>query len=102
MLVSTPGSLFVSLPPSADSLFSMRRTNLIWALYTSTGAFTPGRQGSHLPSYIEELPELQNKGVHKVAIIAFNDSWVIAAWGKANGGKGDHMVCSIVLGNIRA
>lgn len=28
-----------------------------------------------------------------MATIAFNDAWVMSAWGKANGIKGDDIVC---------
>lgn len=56
------------------------------------GAFTPGCSVKHLPGYIENLPELKKKGVDVVAVIAFNDAWVMSAWGKANGIKGDDIV----------
>ena len=53
----------------------------------SPGAFTPGCSARHLPPYIEKLPLLKAKGVDIVACIAFNDAWVMSAWGKANGVK---------------
>jgi peroxiredoxin len=28
-----------------------------------------------------------------VAVLAFNDAWVMSAWGKANGIKDDSIVC---------
>lgn len=49
------------------------------------GAFTPGCQAYHLPPYISQLDKLQSKGVDMVAVIASNDPWVMAAWGKVNG-----------------
>ncbi|GAB7360073.1 hypothetical protein MBLNU230_g7593t1 [Neophaeotheca triangularis] len=51
------------------------------------GAFTPGCQAYHLPPYIAQLDKLQSKGVDLVAVIASNDAWVMAAWGKVNGVK---------------
>lgn len=61
-------------------------------LVSVPGAFTPGCQGSHIPPYIEKFSELKSKGVDKVAIIAFNDAFVMSAWGKVNNVKGDDIV----------
>ncbi|PSN63551.1 AhpC/TSA family protein-like protein [Corynespora cassiicola Philippines] len=58
-------------------------------LFSVPGAFTPGCQARHLPPYIEKLSEFKTKGVDVVAVIASNDSWVMNAWGKVNGVKGD-------------
>jgi hypothetical protein len=40
------------------------------------------------------LKEFKAKGVDVVAVVAFNDPYVMSAWGKANGVKGDDIVCS--------
>ncbi|KAF9737939.1 hypothetical protein PMIN06_008866 [Paraphaeosphaeria minitans] len=61
-------------------------------LFSVPGAFTPGCQARHLPPYIEKLSEFKNKGVDVVATIASNDSWVMNAWGKVNGVKGDDIL----------
>lgn len=60
--------------------------------YVHTGAFTPSCSVKHLPAYIENLPQLKAKGVDVVAVVAFNDAWVMSAWGKANGITGDDIV----------
>lgn len=60
----------------------------------ATGAFTPGCQARHLPPYIEKVSEFKNKGVDVIAVIASNDSFVMHAWGKVNGVKGDDIVCA--------
>jgi alkyl hydroperoxide reductase 1 len=62
-------------------------------LFSVPGAFTPGCSAKHLPGYIGNLSKLKEKGVDVIAVIAFNDSWVMSAWGKANGIKGDDIVC---------
>src|SRR6187402_1977204 len=49
----------------------------------------------HLPGYISNLPKLKEKGVDIIACIAFNDAWVMSAWGKANGIK-DEIVNSFI------
>ncbi|KAH6661959.1 peroxisomal matrix protein [Halenospora varia] len=61
-------------------------------LFSVPGAFTPGCSARHLPGYIQNLPALKSKGVDIVAVIAFNDAWVMSAWGKANGIKGDDIL----------
>ncbi|KAI4277560.1 MAG: hypothetical protein LQ337_001682 [Flavoplaca oasis] len=53
-------------------------------LFAVPGAFTPGCSVRHLPGYIENLSEIKSKGVDVVAVIAFNDAWVMSAWAKAN------------------
>jgi alkyl hydroperoxide reductase 1 len=56
------------------------------------GAFTPTCQASHLPSYINNKEKLKAQGVDQVVVIAFNDAWVMSAWGKANGISDDFFV----------
>ena len=56
------------------------------------GAFTPGCSARHLPGFIDNLSNLRAKGVDVVAVIAFNDPFVMSAWGKANNIKGDDIV----------
>lgn len=48
------------------------------------GAFTPTCSVNHVPGYIKNLPQLREKGVDIVAVVAFNDPYVMSAWGKAN------------------
>jgi alkyl hydroperoxide reductase 1 len=61
-------------------------------LFAVPGAFTPGCSARHLPPYIEKLQEIKGKGVDVVAVLAFNDAWVMSAWGKANGVKEDEIL----------
>ncbi|RYP71602.1 hypothetical protein DL771_004728 [Monosporascus sp. 5C6A] len=56
------------------------------------GAFTPTCQNEHVTGYIRLLPELKKKGVDQVVVVAYNDAFVMAAWGKANGVKGDDII----------
>jgi alkyl hydroperoxide reductase 1 len=56
-------------------------------LFAVPGAFTPGCSVRHLPGYIENLEKLRGKKVDIVAVLAFNDAWVMDAWSKANGIK---------------
>ncbi|KAG9236095.1 putative peroxiredoxin pmp20 [Amylocarpus encephaloides] len=61
-------------------------------LFSVPGAFTPGCSVKHLPGYIENLSKLKGKGVDVVAVIAYNDCFVMSAWGKANNIKGDDIL----------
>lgn len=66
---------------------------------SSKGAFTPGCSERHLPSYIRNLSALKEKGVDVIAVIAYNDAHVMAAWGKANNIKGDDILFLSDYGN---
>ncbi|KAJ5677712.1 hypothetical protein N7523_004271 [Penicillium sp. IBT 18751x] len=54
-------------------------------LFSVPGAFTPTCSVNHVPGYIQNLPKLKEKGVDIVAVLAFNDPFVMSAWGKVNG-----------------
>ena len=59
------------------------------------GAFTPGCSARHLPGFIENLNKIKGKGVDTVAVIAFNDAFVMNAWAKAFKVKNDDIVSSV-------
>ncbi|KAL2007544.1 hypothetical protein VTN00DRAFT_8982 [Thermoascus crustaceus] len=61
-------------------------------LFALPGAFTPVCSARHVPGYIEKLPELRAKGVDVVAVLAYNDAYVMSAWGKANKVTGDDIL----------
>ncbi|KAJ5595523.1 Peroxiredoxin Pen c 3 [Penicillium hispanicum] len=61
-------------------------------LFALPGAFTPVCSANHVPEYIQKLPELRAKGVDVVAVLAYNDAYVMSAWGKANGVTGDDIL----------
>jgi alkyl hydroperoxide reductase 1 len=63
------------------------------------GAFTPTCSVNHIPPYLEKLSEIKSKGVDVIAVIAFNDAWVMSAWGKANGIKDDSIVSVAISGS---
>lgn len=56
------------------------------------GAFTPTCSAAHLPSYINNKEKLQAAGVDQVVFIAYNDAFVMSAWGKANNIKDDFII----------
>jgi hypothetical protein len=110
---SFPPSISPSSPPSVHSTLSrshitplllsaLTRTKLTqgtieWAnkkvvLFSVPGAFTPGCSVKHLPGYIQNLSAIKAKGVDIVAVIAYNDAFVMSAWSKANGIKNDDIV----------
>ncbi|KAJ9298911.1 hypothetical protein DTO271G3_3153 [Paecilomyces variotii] len=61
-------------------------------LFALPGAFTPVCSARHVPGYIEALPKLREKGVDVVAVLAYNDAYVMSAWGKANKVTGDDIL----------
>ncbi|KAK5064742.1 hypothetical protein LTR84_000576 [Exophiala bonariae] len=61
-------------------------------LFAVPGAFTPGCSVRHLPGYIEKLDEIKGKKVDLVAVLAYNDAFVMSAWSKANGIKNDDIL----------
>lgn len=86
VLVSVPGMWPLRVYPYSSSNPSYSQP-VILADATDSGAFTPGCQAFHVPPYIQKLDELKAKGVDAVAIIAFNDAFVMNAWGKVNKAK---------------
>ncbi|RMZ91969.1 hypothetical protein DV736_g802, partial [Chaetothyriales sp. CBS 134916] len=69
----------------------------LWAdkkvvLFAVPGAFTPTCSARHLPAYIENLEKFKSNGVDIVAVVAFNDAFVMSAWAKANGVKNDDIL----------
>ncbi|KAJ5581335.1 hypothetical protein N7450_007636 [Penicillium hetheringtonii] len=73
-------------------LFSVPAEDIL--LYGTTSPLTrhgtklrrlhPHLSVNHVPGYIQNLPKLREKGVDIVAVVAFNDPFVMSAWGKAN------------------
>ncbi|RVX66207.1 putative peroxiredoxin pmp20 [Exophiala mesophila] len=61
-------------------------------LFAVPGAFTPGCSVRHLPGYIENLEKIKGKKVDIVAVLAYNDAFVMSAWSKANGIKNDDIL----------
>lgn len=97
--IANDGFRYVPYSPEKDSLTACGRPISLdvskeWAdkrvvLFSVPGAFTPTCSEQHLPGYIRKMPELKQKGVDVVAVLAFNDAWVMNAWAKANGVKND-------------
>jgi peroxiredoxin len=54
-------------------------------LFAVPGAFTPTCSDEHLPGFVTRLDELRGHGADRVACIAVNDAYVMAAWAKARG-----------------
>jgi peroxiredoxin len=46
------------------------------------GAYTPTCSAKHVPGYVEALPALKGKKVDEVWCVAWNDGFVMAAWGR--------------------
>ncbi len=64
-----------------EALFANKKV----VLFALPGAFTPTCSAKHLPGFVEKAAELRAKGVDLVACTSVNDSFVMNAWGKAQG-----------------
>ena len=71
-------------PVSTSDYFKGRKV----VLFAIPGAFTPTCQARHIPSYLENLDRLKEKGVDAVACTAVNDVFVMDAQAAAAGAKG--------------
>ena len=80
--------------PGQSAIRIWKRYPLL-TVFMVLGAFTPGCSARHLPPYIENLSKIKSKGVDLVIVIAYNDAWVMSAWGKANNVRGDDIVSCI-------
>lgn len=63
-------------------------------LFAVPGAFTPTCHLKHLPGFVDNVDAFKNKGVHTVACVAVNDPFVLDAWSKAAGGRGEVLFLS--------
>lgn len=61
-------------------------------LVSVPGAFTPTCQNQHITGFIGKIEDLKKAGVDQVVVIAYNDAFVMSAWGKANSVKDDFIV----------
>jgi len=84
------GVVACGLPIKYDASKEFKNKKVI--LTAAPGAFTPTCQEKHLVSYLEDWPKLKAKGVDNVIFISANDQWVMSAWGKANGVKGNDSI----------
>jgi peroxiredoxin len=94
-----PTDLFSSLPVALEITcgwcvadFKDKKVVLV----AVPGAFTPTCQAAHVTGYIEHLKELKEKGADRIIFIAYNDPFVMSAWGKANDITDDSIVSSLL------
>lgn len=88
--ITDPDITACGLPEEYDASKEFKGKKVV--IVSVPGAFTPGCQARHIPPYLENINKIAEKGVDLVVVIASNDSWVMAAWGKANGVTGDSKV----------
>ncbi|KAI1300417.1 putative peroxiredoxin-5 [Xylaria venustula] len=86
----TSDVLACGIPTKFDASAEFKNKKAV--LISVPGAFTPTCQVTHVTGYINKLSELKAKGVDTIVVIAFNDPFVQAAWGKANGIKDESII----------
>ncbi|KAI3321527.1 Redoxin [Xylariaceae sp. AK1471] len=86
----TSDVLACGIPTKFDASAEFKDKKVV--LVSVPGAFTPTCQVTHITGYLSKLGDLKAKGVDLVVCIAFNDPFVMAAWGKANGIKDDSLL----------
>jgi peroxiredoxin len=52
------------------------------------GAYTPTCSAKHVPGFLDHLDELRRHGVDEIWCVSINDGYVMAQWGKDQGGIG--------------
>ncbi|KAL6866446.1 peroxiredoxin type-2 [Amphichorda felina] len=70
------------IPQKFDASEEFKKKKVV--LVSVPGAFTPTCSAAHVPSYINNADKLKAQGVDQVVVIAYNDAFVMSAWGKAN------------------
>ncbi|KAK3901191.1 Redoxin [Staphylotrichum tortipilum] len=91
--IAPTGSLDLTscgLPTKYDASKEFQSKKVV--LVAVPGAFTPTCQEQHITSYLARLADLKAKGVDQVIFIAYNDAFVMSAWGKANGINDDSIL----------
>jgi peroxiredoxin len=66
-------------PLTTSDLFGGKKV----VLFSVPGAFTPTCSVKHLPSFVDHVDEILDKGVDTIACMAVNDVFVMSAWGKS-------------------
>lgn len=79
----------------ADMIMNVEFAGKKVVLFAVPGAFTGTCSQSHLPGYIQNLAKFKELGVDSIVCIAYNDAYVMSAWGKANRVKGNDIVSLI-------
>lgn len=68
---------------STDSLFKGKKV----VMFSLPGAYTPTCSAKHLPGFVAEAAAFSAKG-YDIICLAWNDPFVMKAWGKENGADG--------------
>ena len=66
-------------PLTTSELFGGKKV----VLFSVPGAFTPTCSVKHLPSFVDHVDEMLEKGVDTIACMAVNDVFVMNAWGNS-------------------
>lgn len=66
-------------PLSTGEIFAGQRV----VLFAVPAAFSPACSDVHLPGYLALADDLRDAGADRIACVAVNDAWTMAAWAKS-------------------
>jgi peroxiredoxin len=75
------------LPPKPLSAAAAAKGKRV-VVFGLPGAYTPTCSAKHVPGYLANLDALKGHGVDEIWCVSVNDGYVMAAWGKEQGGIG--------------
>ena len=75
------------LPPKPISVAASAKGKRL-VVFGLPGAYTPTCSAKHVPGYLSHLDRFKALGVDEIWCVSVNDGYVMAAWGKEQGGIG--------------
>ncbi len=69
---------------TTDDVFGGKKV----ALFAVPGAYTPTCHKQHMPGFVANAPEFQDKGIDMIACTSVNDIFVLTQWAKDTGAEG--------------
>jgi peroxiredoxin len=82
---------------STEQLFGGRKV----VLFSVPGAFTPTCSAKHLPGFVQNAAAIRARGIDAIVCLAVNDAFVMGAWGRDQGIRGQRFAMVVEDGVVR-